>query len=85
MSMQENDADRPNPILPAPIGEDGLVQTGDGARPGDTPPLPPIAEDKRTPGDQERPMTEEEELDEALDDTFPASDPIAPSRIDGPL
>ncbi len=30
-------------------------------------------------------MTEEEELDEALDDTFPASDPIAPSRIDGPL
>lgn len=37
-----------------------------------------------TPGGQERPMTEEEELDEALDETFPASDPISPSRIDGP-
>ena len=85
MPTQKNDADRPNPILPEPIGEDGLVQPDDKARPEGTPPLPPIAEDKRTPGDQERPMTEEEELDEALDDTFPASDPIAPSRIDGPL
>ncbi|WP_279482870.1 hypothetical protein [Aureimonas sp. SK2] len=84
----------PDPILPEPIGEDGLVtQPDDGAldeeeqsqTSGDTPPIPPIVEDKRTPGDQERPMTEEEELDEALDDTFPASDPIAPSRIDGPL
>lgn len=27
---------------------------------------------------------EEEELDEALDETFPASDPVSPSRIDGP-
>lgn len=27
---------------------------------------------------------EEAELDEALDETFPASDPISPSRIDGP-
>lgn len=26
----------------------------------------------------------EAELDEALDETFPASDPISPSRIDGP-
>jgi hypothetical protein len=43
-----------------------------------------IAEDRRTPGDQERPLTEEERLDEAVDETFPASDPIAPSRIDGP-
>lgn len=84
----------PDPILPEPIGEDGLVtQPDDGsaddedrsASPDPKPPLPPIAEDKRTPGDQKRPMTEEEELDEALDDTFPASDPIAPSRIDGPL
>ena len=86
----------PDPILPEPIGEDGLTrQPDDGAldeqeevrsAQGDPKsPLPPIAEDKRTPGDQERPMTEEEELDEALDDTFPASDPIAPSRIDGPL
>ncbi len=27
---------------------------------------------------------QEEELDEALDETFPASDPVSPSRIDGP-
>ncbi len=84
----------PDPILPEPIGEDALVTQpddgalADGGQPqgsDPTPPIPPVAEDKRTPGDQERPMTEEEELDEALDDTFPASDPIAPSRIDGPL
>lgn len=30
-------------------------------------------------------MTDEEELDEALDETFPASDPVSPSRIDGPI
>ena len=38
-----------------------------------------------TPGGQERPMTEDEKLDEALEETFPTSDPIAPSRIDGPM
>ena len=27
---------------------------------------------------------EEAELDEALDETFPASDPVSPSRIAGP-
>lgn len=43
-----------------------------------------IREEKPTPGDQERPLTAEEELDTAIDDTFPASDPIAPRRIDGP-
>ncbi|MEX6506315.1 hypothetical protein [Jiella sp. M17.18] len=45
------------------------------------------AEAKRPPqpGDQERPMTENEELDEGLDETFPASDPVSPSRIDGPV
>ncbi|WP_427025677.1 hypothetical protein ACP4J4_07155 [Aureimonas ureilytica] len=37
-----------------------------------------------TPGGQHRPMTEDEKLDEALEETFPTSDPIAPSRIDGP-
>lgn len=84
MSNPRETQDTPdaNPILPRPVGEDGLVDTAD---PGDTPPMQPIVDDKRTPGDQERPMTDEEELDEALDDTFPASDPIAPSRIDGPL
>ena len=43
-----------------------------------------IRDDKPTPGDQERPLTPEEDLDNAIDETFPASDPIAPSRIDGP-
>ncbi|WAP69914.1 hypothetical protein [Jiella pelagia] len=32
----------------------------------------------------EKTQHEEEDLDEALDETFPASDPISPSRIDGP-
>lgn len=36
------------------------------------------------PGGQERPMTPDETLDEALEDTFPASDPVAPPQIDGP-
>jgi len=49
-----------------------------------TPPAQPIREDKPTPGDQERKMTKEERLDDAVDDTFPASDPVQPSRIDGP-
>ncbi|GGD99476.1 hypothetical protein GCM10011390_17860 [Aureimonas endophytica] len=29
-------------------------------------------------------MDDEENLDEAIEETFPASDPISPSRIDGP-
>ena len=49
-----------------------------------TPPAQPIREDKPTPGDQERKMTKEERLDDAVDDSFPASDPVQPSRIDGP-
>lgn len=44
----------------------------------------PIRKDKRTPGHQERPLTPEEDLDNAVEETFPASDPISPSRIDGP-
>lgn len=47
-------------------------------------PAPPIAEDKPTPGDQERVLTPEEDLDHAVEETFPASDPISPSRIDTP-
>ncbi|KAB0682612.1 hypothetical protein [Aureimonas leprariae] len=47
-------------------------------------PEPAIPADPQPRGDQERPMTDEEQLDEGLDETFPASDPIAPSRIDGP-
>ncbi|NDV86112.1 hypothetical protein GTW51_05280 [Aurantimonas aggregata] len=42
--------------------------------------------DKRSAEDiEEGLMTDEEELDEALDETFPASDPVSPSRIDGPI
>jgi hypothetical protein len=49
--------------------------------------------ERETPGSDERSaedieeglMTDEEELDEALDETFPASDPVSPSRIDGPV
>lgn len=58
---------------------------------GDAPPLAEtvpapqaVTEDKPTPGNQERPLTPEEDLDHAIDETFPASDPISPSRIDGP-
>lgn len=43
---------------------------------------------RRLPGEREteaeKSEHEEEELDEALDETFPASDPVSPSRIDGP-
>ena len=47
-------------------------------------PAPAIPADPEPRGDQERPMTDEEQLDEGLDETFPASDPIDQSRIDGP-
>ncbi|SJZ97047.1 hypothetical protein [Consotaella salsifontis] len=41
-----------------------------------------IVDDKKTPGNQERPMTEQEEVDEASDESFPASDPSSPTRVD---
>ena len=44
----------------------------------------PLGDDKTIPGQQHRPLTDEEELDNAIDDSFPASDPVGPSRIDGP-
>lgn len=44
----------------------------------------PIIEDQPTPGGQERVLTPEEDLDHAVEETFPASDPISPSRIDTP-
>ncbi|MDY8108951.1 hypothetical protein U0C82_07305 [Fulvimarina sp. 2208YS6-2-32] len=41
--------------------------------------------DNRKPGGSNQPDPKtEDDLDEALDETFPASDPIAPSHIDGP-
>jgi hypothetical protein len=46
--------------------------------------VPPVIEDKPTPGEQTRPLTPEEDLDHAVEETFPASDPISPSRIDTP-
>lgn len=50
----------------------------------DNPDRQKIGEDHGTPGGQERPMTEDEKLDKSLEDSFPTSDPIQPSRIDGP-
>ncbi|BDA82797.1 hypothetical protein Sa4125_03390 [Aureimonas sp. SA4125] len=44
----------------------------------------PLGDGKTIPGQQHRPLTDEEDLDNAIDDTFPASDPVPPSRIDGP-
>jgi hypothetical protein len=41
-------------------------------------------EDHDIPGAQERPLTEDEKLEKSLEDTFPTSDPIQPSHIDGP-
>jgi hypothetical protein len=58
---------------------------GKGSGTGGGPGFPPISnDDTPQPGNQERPMDEDEELDEALEETFPASDPVAPSRIDKP-
>lgn len=36
------------------------------------------------PGEQERPLDGEETLEESLEDTFPASDPVPAKQIDGP-
>ncbi|MCQ0989425.1 hypothetical protein [Jiella marina] len=44
----------------------------------------PTTEPEEEKARREEGSVEENELDEALDETFPASDPIAPSRIDGP-
>ncbi|MCE7030746.1 hypothetical protein [Jiella avicenniae] len=43
---------------------------------------PEFGRAKRT--EAEKREHDEEELDEALDETFPASDPVSPTRIDGP-
>ena len=55
----------------------------------DKPDIPPPVSGgfltKDTPGSQRRKMTKQEALDEAIDETFPASDPVSPTRIDGPL
>lgn len=51
-------------------------------RPGKEQVADPSAREQ--PGAQERPMDDDEELDEALDDTFPASDPAPAKHIDGP-
>jgi hypothetical protein len=48
------------------------------------PDMQKLGDDHGTPGNQERPMTEDEKLEKALEDSFPTSDPIQPSHIDGP-
>jgi hypothetical protein len=45
---------------------------------------PGLPDDHDIPGGQERPLTDDEKLEKSLEDTFPTSDPIQPSRIDGP-
>ena len=62
----------------------GNTQAIGGEKTGGSPGAQPMGEDSTTPGNQERPLTEDEALDEALEETFPTSDPISPSRIDGP-
>lgn len=42
------------------------------------------ADDRAKPGNQDRPMTAEEKLETSLEDTFPTSDPIPASHVDGP-
>jgi len=72
--------DASRPLLPEPVGEDGFVrdnQTGAGAQR----PMHDRDDDTAEPG---RVLTDDERLDEALEETFPTSDPIAPPRIDGP-
>ncbi|WP_336741379.1 hypothetical protein [Aureimonas altamirensis] len=41
-------------------------------------------DERPKPGDQHRPMTAEEKLDTSLEDTFPTSDPVPASHVDGP-
>lgn len=73
--------DKDHPILPEPVGEDGFIRDnqdqGSAGRPAHD-------RDDDVSAEQGRLMNEDERLDEALEETFPTSDPIAPSRIDGP-
>lgn len=46
------------------------------------PPVPPEMPSGGVPGRSDRPGTYQEALDEALAETFPASDPISPSSVD---
>ena len=45
---------------------------------------PSDPEAREQPGGQERPLDNEETLDESLEETFPASDPVPAKHIDGP-
>lgn len=76
--------ENPNDKMPAgkPLDPNSAVpEGGDREAPAG---LKDLREDGGTPGHQERPMTEDEKLEKSLEDTFPTSDPIQPSRIDGP-
>lgn len=63
---------------------DDIDKDDAGLRGGGERSTPAVRQDQGTAGDQDRPMSEDEQLDNALDETFPGSDPIAPSRIDKP-
>ncbi|SMD11903.1 hypothetical protein SAMN06297251_13037 [Fulvimarina manganoxydans] len=66
--------------IPMPISDDDAFDDAMNPDPRDPKAGKPDTDDKRRESDD----VPEEELDEALEETFPASDPIAPSRIDGP-
>lgn len=61
-----------------------MSEVSQGRRPEDVKPHEADPAHRDQPGGQERPLSTEETVDEALDDTFPASDPVAPKHIDGP-
>ncbi|WP_114389505.1 hypothetical protein [Notoacmeibacter marinus] len=48
---------------------------------GDKSPADEFKEDRKKDKGK---MTEDEEVDEGLEDTFPASDPVSPTRTDKP-
>jgi hypothetical protein len=54
------------------------------AKGGDAPATPTVPEKPNAalPGEDDTPSTDEQALDEALAETFPASDPISPSAPD---
>lgn len=79
--MSNNTAtENPNDKMPAgkPLDDNSAVPEGGASEAGD------LRKDGATPGNQDRPMTEDEKLEKSLEDTFPTSDPIPPSQIDGP-
>ncbi len=77
-NLNHSSSDDRDATLPKSHSDDGASSVSVDA------PMQPFGEDHGTPGDQKRPLTDDEKLDKSLEDTFPTSDPVTPSRIDGP-